>query len=48
MPRLAARVISSGMAKMHELQTIYDSRDLYDMIEILAVDSYNRNVRADA
>lgn len=34
----------SGMAKMYELQSIYDSRDLYDMVEIIAVDSYNQEV----
>ena len=29
---------------MYELQSIYDSRDLYDMVEIIAVDSYNQEV----
>jgi hypothetical protein len=30
------------MATLHELDTIYGVEDLYDMIEILAVDAHNR------
>ena len=35
-------VISSKMATLHELDTIYGTEDLYDMLEILAVDAYNQ------
>lgn len=45
MPRSIARVISHGMAKPIELQTFYGAQDLYDMLEIIAVDNYNANVR---
>jgi len=34
-------VISSGKATLHELQTIYGIKDLYDLLEVLAVDSHN-------
>jgi 4-diphosphocytidyl-2C-methyl-D-erythritol kinase len=36
------------MATLHELQTVYGAQDLYDMLEINAVDNYNRNVRIAA
>jgi hypothetical protein len=29
------------MATLHELDTVYDSEDLWDMLEILAVDDHN-------
>jgi hypothetical protein len=29
------------MATLHELQTVYGPPDLYDMIEVLAVDAFN-------
>ena len=32
------------MATLHELQTVYGLRDVYDMIEIILVDAHNRNV----
>ena len=35
------------MATMHELDTVYGVEDLYDMLEVLSVDSHNRlRVRA--
>jgi len=35
-------VISLRLATLHELQTIYSLRDVYDMIEVAQVDAYNR------
>lgn len=34
-------VVSRKMATLHELDTVYGSQDLYDMMEIIAVDDYN-------
>lgn len=34
-------VVSRGMATLHELDTVYGTQDLLDMIEIAAVDNYN-------
>lgn len=42
MPRLAAAVVPR-YASMHELATVYGVEDVYDMIEIAAVDAHNRN-----
>lgn len=32
------------MATLHELDTVYGAKDLYDMLEVLAVDSHNERV----
>ena len=42
LPQSIAVVVSSGHAKLHELQTIYGTRDLYDFLEIIAVDIENQ------
>jgi hypothetical protein len=34
--------VSAGKATLRELDTIYGTEDLYDMLEILAVDAHNR------
>jgi hypothetical protein len=34
-------VISAKLATLHELQTLYGTKDLYDLLEIAAVDAYN-------
>lgn len=36
------------MATLHELSTIYSVEDVYDMLEIQAIDAHNRNVLAIA
>ena len=39
--------MSSNRATLHELQSVYGTRDLYDMLEIISVDAHNvRVVRA--
>ncbi len=41
-PRTIASLVSFRYATLTELQTIYGVEDMYDMIEIAAVDSHNR------
>ncbi|MFT8464158.1 hypothetical protein [Acetobacter persici] len=36
-----AAVITAGFATLHELKTLYDSEDLYDLLEILSVKNWN-------
>jgi hypothetical protein len=36
--------VRSELATLHELQTVYSLRDLYDLLEIAAVRAYNRRV----
>ena len=38
--------MSSKLATLHELQTVYGIKDLYDLLEVLAVDNYNRMIAA--
>lgn len=42
MPQAIGVVVSSRLATRAELQTIYGSQDLYDFLEILAVDLENQ------
>ena len=35
-------MISSKLATLHELQTVYGTEDLYNLLEIVAVDNYNQ------
>jgi hypothetical protein len=37
-------VISSGKATLHELDTVYGTEDLHDMIEIVLVDAHNQRL----
>jgi len=37
-------LISSGVAKLHELDTVYGIKDAYDMLEIVCIDNYNRAI----
>lgn len=32
------------MATLHELQTVYGVEDVYDMLEVAAVDTHNRRI----
>lgn len=34
-------IVSRKYATLHELQTLYGSEDLYDLLEIIVVDSAN-------
>jgi hypothetical protein len=40
--------MSSRLATLAELETVYSLADLYDMIEVLMVDSNNRRVASEA
>lgn len=35
-------MISSGKATLSELESIYSIEDMYDILEVLAIDSHNR------
>lgn len=37
-------IVSRRMATLHELDTVYGTADLVDMIEIIAVDSHNQRI----
>ncbi|OIQ97218.1 hypothetical protein GALL_207720 [mine drainage metagenome] len=41
-PRALAAVISARLATLAELETRLGAEDLYDLLEILAVDAHNR------
>lgn len=36
--------MSAGLATLHELRTVYGLEDLYDILEVVLTDSYNRAV----
>jgi hypothetical protein len=40
-PDIIATVVSSKLATLHELQTVYGSEDLYNLYEIHLVNSIN-------
>lgn len=44
LPKTIATVISGKKATLHELQTVYGLQDLWDMLEIIMVDSHNARV----
>jgi hypothetical protein len=33
--------MTAGLATLHELQTIYGLKDLYDMVEVASVNRFN-------
>lgn len=43
-PPILGTVISKHFATLHELETVYSTRDLYDMLEVITVDDYNRQL----
>jgi hypothetical protein len=43
-PQIIGAVISRRLATLHELETVYGTQDLYDLMEIIAVDDYNQGV----
>lgn len=46
-PRMAAMLISSRLATLHELQTIYGLEDLMMMLEVICVDNHNQGAAKD-
>jgi hypothetical protein len=43
-PGTIGTVVSKGLATLHELDTVYGTQDMYDMLEIIAVDTHNQNI----
>ncbi|MFM0507653.1 transcription elongation factor GreA [Paraburkholderia sp. RL17-373-BIF-A] len=41
LPRSIGAVVSRRLATLHELQTVYGAEDLYNLLEVIAVDSHN-------
>ena len=37
-----ATLLSKRMATLHELDTVYGVRDVYDMLEVVTIDDYNK------
>ena len=44
MPRTIASLISAKAATLHELDTVYGMEDVYDMLEVLIIDSENARI----
>lgn len=44
MPKTLATVISSKLATLHELDTVYSVEDVWTLLEVITVDSHNRSV----
>ncbi|MGF6444395.1 hypothetical protein QF002_005206 [Paraburkholderia youngii] len=42
-PHSIAFAISSGLCRLHELQTIYGLEDMWDLIEVHSVNIHNQN-----
>lgn len=47
LPRAIAVVCSEKLATLAELQTIYGSEDLYNLLEIVTVDRHNARVLSE-
>jgi hypothetical protein len=43
-PQVIGTVVSRRLATLHELETVYGSQDLYDLMDIIMVDDYNQGV----
>ena len=37
-------IVSRGLATLHELDTVYGTEDLHDLMEIMAIDTHNTNL----
>ncbi len=44
MPRVIGAVVSSGKASLAELNSVLSIEDAYMLLEVTAVDSYNRQL----
>ncbi|KMV67807.1 transglycosylase [Erwinia sp. V90_4] len=43
-PRTIATIVSSKLATLHELDTVYGVEDLWRLLEVNTVDNYNQMV----
>lgn len=41
-------LVSKKIATLYELQTVYGVEDLHDLLEVLAVETYNESLKDDA
>jgi hypothetical protein len=41
---MIATIVSHDKASLHELDTVYGTQDMHDMLEIIAVDAANRRI----
>lgn len=48
MPPNVAAVVGAGLATLHELDSVYGTEDLHDMLEIIAVRACNERLAAEA
>jgi hypothetical protein len=46
-PFTIGTVVSLGKATLHELDTVYGVEDLYDMLEVAAIDAHNQRLVAE-
>lgn len=46
-PASIGRVVSRKMASLYELQTHFGAEDLYNLMEILAVDAFNEHAMSE-
>lgn len=42
MPKIIGVLVSSQMATLIELQTVYGTEDAYNLLEVVSVDRYNQ------
>lgn len=47
MPRMFGTLVSQRYATLHELDTVYGTEDVYDMMEIISVDAHNQRVMSE-
>ena len=43
-PRTIGAVISSGLASMVDIQNELGMEDIYDLLEIITIDAYNKRI----
>ncbi|WP_277963902.1 hypothetical protein [Pseudomonas sp. RIT-To-2] len=48
MPRTVATCVSSRLATLHELDTVYGLEDMWGLLEVNTVDTHNANVAKKA
>ncbi len=48
LPPIIGALVSSRIATLHELQTVYGVEDAYNLLEVVGVDNHNRGRRGDS
>lgn len=43
-PKAIAAIVVSGKATLHELDTVYGIEDMWDLLEIISVESHNQRI----